>query len=59
MFYSHAIKHVVNTWKCSPMEESHEKEREREEEEKFVFIEGSSLGTINCEYQALENLIAT
>jgi hypothetical protein len=32
--------------------------REREEEN-FAFVEGSSLGTINCEYQALENLIAT
>ncbi len=33
-------------------------EREREEEN-FAFIEGSSLGTINCEYQALEILVAT
>jgi len=34
------------------------RKREREEEN-FAFIEGSSLGTINCEYQALENLITT
>lgn len=58
MFYSHAIKHVVNTWNLHPWKKAVRK-REREEEEIFVFIEGSNLGTINCEYQALENLIAT